>query len=61
MAMRTNLLLLLPLLVSTAGARAAERSLAFDLGQGAKLELVLAPKGAFQQDSPATGTNARRG
>ena len=52
--MRTNLLLLLTMLATTATAVAAERTLAFDLGHGAKLELALIPKGTFQQGSPAT-------
>ena len=54
MAMRTNLLPLLPLLAATAIACAAERSLTFDLGHGAKLELLLIPRGTFQQGSPPT-------
>jgi formylglycine-generating enzyme len=57
--MRRNLLLLLPLLAATPNAWAAERNLTFDLGHGAKLELVLIPKGTFQQGSPAT--EAKRG
>jgi formylglycine-generating enzyme required for sulfatase activity len=58
MAMRTNpLLLLLSLLLPLAfapTAGAADRTLALDLGHGAKLALVLIPKGTFQQGSPAT-------
>jgi formylglycine-generating enzyme required for sulfatase activity len=58
MAMRTNplllLLSLLPLLASLPPAGAAERTLALDLAYGAKLELVLIPKGTFQQGSPLT-------
>ena len=47
--------ILLSLLVSAAATSwAAERSLSFDLGNGAKLELVLVPHGKFQQGSPAT-------
>src|ERR1039457_3269960 len=57
--MRRNLLLLLSLLAATSTAWAAERNLTFDLGHGAKLELVLIPKGTFQQGSPAT--EAKRG
>ena len=59
MAMRMNLLLLLTLLGATGSACAAERSLTFDIGHGAKLELALIPKGTFQQGSPAT--EAKRG
>jgi formylglycine-generating enzyme required for sulfatase activity len=58
MTMRTNLLLLLmmPLVLLAPGAtaQAAERTLALDLGYGAKLDLVLIPKGTFQQGSPLT-------
>ena len=53
------LLSLLALLVSTAATWAAERNLTFDIGHGAKLELVFVPKGTFQQGSPAT--EAKRG
>ena len=60
--MRTNLLLLLmmPLVLLAPGAttQAAERTLALDLAYGAKLELVLIPKGTFQQGSPLTEPNA---
>jgi len=63
MTMRTNLLLLLMmplvLLAPKATTQAAEGTLALDLGYGAKLELVLIPKGTFQQGSPAT--EAKRG
>ena len=57
--MRRNLLLLLPLLAATPNAWATDRNLTFDLGHGAKLELVLIPKGTFQQGSPATEVKRR--
>ena len=47
--------LLLSLFVLTAAAAwAAEWNLSFDLGNGARLELVLVPHGKFQQGSPAS-------
>jgi formylglycine-generating enzyme required for sulfatase activity len=47
-------LLLSLFVLATAAAWAAERNLSFDLGNGARLELVLVPHGKFQQGSPAS-------
>jgi formylglycine-generating enzyme len=48
-------MILCALLVSAAApAWGAERQQSFDLGNGAKLEVVLVPHGTFRQGSPAT-------
>jgi len=47
-----KLFALVSLLASALGTWAAERQLSVDLGNGVGLELILIPKGAFQQGSP---------
>jgi formylglycine-generating enzyme required for sulfatase activity len=49
-----NPVLALALLVSGATSWAAERTLSLTLAPDVKLEMVLVPKGTFQQGSPAT-------
>ena len=44
------------LLASAAIAAAAEKALSVDLGDGVRMELVLVPRGDFQQGSPPTET-----
>ncbi len=54
--MRTFLLALFAVAIA---ARAADTNLSLDLGKGVKLDMVLVPKGTFQQGSPKT--EPRRG
>lgn len=49
-----KLFVLVALLAGAAVARAAEKPLSVDLGEGVGLELILVPKGEFQEGSPAT-------
>ena len=51
-----KLFVLVSLLAGTVAAGAAEKTLSVDLGNGVGLDLILVPKGDFQQGSPATET-----